>query len=195
MTRPAWTNIVSAGAGQLQDVADAPGDWADNAAFKSLHSQDPRTTMDDRFDIQFASGEFFDGGGVDYVSNSFHIFGNNGTHTLNQPITTGTGASTDVLNALVAASDHLPAVADYKILATTPSVRISETLGGTKVVEGGLYDTYQLVLNTVPAVKCRRHRVARFAGRRRQRRRRVEAIDIHSGKCTHAANGRSPRCR
>ena len=38
--------------------------------------------MDDRFDIQFASGEFFDGGGVDYVPNSFHIFGNNGTHTL-----------------------------------------------------------------------------------------------------------------
>src|SRR6476620_8971164 len=51
----AWTNIVSAGAGQLQDVADAPGDWFDNAAFKSLHSQDPRTTMNDRFDIQFAS--------------------------------------------------------------------------------------------------------------------------------------------
>ena len=146
----AWTNIVSAGAGQLQDVADAPGNWADNPAFKNLHSQDPRTTMDDRLDIQFASGELFDGGGVDYVSNSFHIFGNNGTHALDQPITTGTGASIDVLNALVAASDHLPVVADYEILATTPSVRISETLGGTKVVEGGLYDTYQVVLNTVP---------------------------------------------
>jgi endonuclease/exonuclease/phosphatase family metal-dependent hydrolase len=146
----AYQNFVSAGPAQLQDVADAPGDWFDNAAFKSLHSQDPRTTMNDRFDIQFATGEFFDGGGVDYVSNSFHIFGNNGTHTLDQPITTGTGASTDVLNALVAASDHLPAVADYNILASTPSVRVSETLGGTKVVEGGLYDTYQLVLNTVP---------------------------------------------
>ncbi len=147
----AWTNIVSAGAGQLQDVADAPGNWSDNPAFKSLHSQDPRTTMDDRFDIQFASGEFFDGGGVDYVSNSYHVFGNNGTHTLDSPITTGTGASVAVLNALVAASDHLPVVADYEILSTTPSVRISETLGGTKVVEGGLYDTYQVVLNTVPS--------------------------------------------
>jgi hypothetical protein len=29
-------------------------------------------------------------------------------------------------------------------------VRISETMGGTKVVEGSLYDTYQVVLNTVP---------------------------------------------
>lgn len=149
-TESAWTNFVSAGAGQLQDVANAPGTWSDNAAFKILHSQDPGAAMDDRFDIQFASGELFDGGGVDYVSNSFHIFGNNGTHTLNQPITTGTGASIDVLNALVASSDHLPAVADYQILATAPSIRITETSGGTTVVEGGSSDTYQIVLNTVP---------------------------------------------
>jgi hypothetical protein len=144
----AWTNFYAAGAGQLQDVANAPGNWLDNAAFKSLHSQDPGAAMDDRFDIQFASGEFFDGSGVDYVSNSFHIFGNNGTHTLNAKIDTGTGASPAVLAALIAASDHLPAVADYRIVA--PSVIVSETLGGTKVVEGGLYDTYQLFLNTVP---------------------------------------------
>jgi endonuclease/exonuclease/phosphatase family metal-dependent hydrolase len=147
---PAWTNMYSAGAGQLQDVANAPGAWLDNPAFKSLHSQDPGAAMDDRFDIQFASGEFFDGGGVDYVPNSFHIFGNNGTHTLNSTIDTGTGAAPDVLAALIASSDHLPAVADYNILSLTPSVRISETLGSTKVVEGGLYDTYQMVLNTVP---------------------------------------------
>lgn len=153
----AFTNIVAAGNAQLQDVSGAPlGHWNNEEAYKSLHSQDPRNNgithfgMDDRFDIQFASGEFYDGAGVDYVSNSFHIFGNNGTHTLDGAITTGTGASTDVLNALVAASDHLPAVADYRILAFTPSVRISETMGGTKVVEGGLYDTYQVVLNTVP---------------------------------------------
>jgi endonuclease/exonuclease/phosphatase family metal-dependent hydrolase len=146
----AYQNFISAGNAQLEDVADAPGHWNANPAFINLHSQDPQNNMDDRFDIQFASGEFFDGGGVDYVPDSFHIFGNNGTHTLGQPITTGTGASPTVLSALVAASDHLPAVGDYNILASTPSVRVSETLGGTKVVEGGLYDTYQLVLNTTP---------------------------------------------
>ena len=147
----AYTNFVSAGAGQLQDVADAPGSWYNNPAFKNLHSQDPRTAMDDRFDIQFASGEFFDGLGLEYVNDSFHVFGNNGTHTFDAPITTGTGASPAVLNALVAASDHLPVVGDYQIIASTPNVRISETLGATKVVEGGLYDTYQVVLDTVPA--------------------------------------------
>jgi endonuclease/exonuclease/phosphatase family metal-dependent hydrolase len=146
---PAWTNMYAAGAGQLQDVANAPGNWLDNPAFKSLHSQDPGAAMDDRFDIQFASGEFFDGTGVDYVPNSFHIFGNNGTHTLNEKIDTGTGASPAVLAALIAASDHLPAVGDYSVL-TTPAVLVSETQGGTKVVEGGLYDTYQVVLSTVP---------------------------------------------
>ncbi len=146
----AYTNFVSAGPAQLQDVADAPGDWYNNPAFKSLHSQDPQTAMDDRFDIQFATSEFFDGVGVDYVSNSYHVFGNNGTHTFDAPITTGTGASPEVLNALVAASDHLPVVADYQVIVSTPNVRISETLGSTKVVEGGLYDTYQVVLDTVP---------------------------------------------
>ncbi len=147
----AYANFVSAGAGQLQDVADAPGDWDNNPAFKSLHSQDPRTSMDDRFDIQFATGELFDGVGVDYVSNSYHVFGNNGTHTFDAAITTGTGASPTVLDALVAASDHLPVVADYQVIVSTPNVRIAETLGGTKVVEGGLYDTYQIVLDTVPS--------------------------------------------
>ena len=52
-------------------------------------------------------------------------------------------------SALAAASDHLPAVGDYQIVST-PNVRISQTLGGTKVVEGGVYDTYQVVLDTVP---------------------------------------------
>jgi endonuclease/exonuclease/phosphatase family metal-dependent hydrolase len=147
----AYTNLVSSGAGQVQDVADAPGDWFDNPAFKNLHSQDPQSTMDDRFDLHFASGEFFNGTGIEYVSNSFHVFGNNGTHMFDMPITTGTGASPAVLAALVAASDHLPVIADYDIVVSTPNVRITQTLGGTKVIEGGLYDTYHIVLDTMPS--------------------------------------------
>jgi endonuclease/exonuclease/phosphatase family metal-dependent hydrolase len=148
----AFMNLVASGAGQLQDVAGAPlGTWNDNVSYINLHSQDPQSTMDDRFDIQFATGEFFDDLGLEYVTNSYHVFGNNGTHTLNQPITTGTGASATVLNALVAASDHLPVVADYELLVSTPNVRITQTSGNTKVIEGGLYDTYYVVLDTVPA--------------------------------------------
>jgi hypothetical protein len=111
----AWTNMLASGNGQAFDTADSPGEWRDNETFKSLHSQNPRSPMDDRFDIQFVSGEFLDGKGLEYVSGSYHVFGNNGTHTLNDSISTGSGASPIVLAALEDASDHLPIVADYNI--------------------------------------------------------------------------------
>ncbi len=150
----AWTNFVSAGAAQLHDLADAPGNWFNNPVFSYLHTQDPRvggSGMDDRFDIIFGSGELFDGVGIDYVPDSYRVFGNNGTHTFDSDITTGTGASVDVLAALAAASDHLPVIADFELLDVTPGVRVVQTGGGTKVIEGGLFDTYQVVLNTAPS--------------------------------------------
>ncbi len=146
----AYSNLIASGAGQVQDVADAPGNWLDNIAFKNLHTQNPRDNMNDRFDLQLASGEFFDGVSLEYVDDSFHVFGNDGSHTLNSAITTGTGAAPAVLTALVSASDHLPTVADYEIIPSVPFVRIRETGGGTKVIEGGVYDTYQVVLDTIP---------------------------------------------
>lgn len=160
----AYNDFLASGPGQLRDVGNAPGNWLNNPAFLSVHSHDPRllppngsgSGMNDRFDIQFASGEFYDGVGLEYVSNSYHVFGNNGTHTLGGSIKSGTGASSAVLDALAgtatipSASDHLPVVADYQILVSTPNVRITETLGGTKVAEGGYYDTYHVVLDTVP---------------------------------------------
>lgn len=146
----AFTQLVAAGTGQLFDVAGAPGEWNDNPSFKSLHKQDPGASMDDRFDLQFASGELFDDMGLEYVDSSFHVFGNDGSHTLNDLITTGTGASPAVLSALVNASDHLPIVADYEVIPSTPFVRIRETGGQTKAVEGGVFDTYSVVLDTVP---------------------------------------------
>ena len=108
----AWANMTAAGPGQGSDLANAPGDWRDNPAFLSLHTQDPREgkAMDDRFDLAFASGELLDGLGLDYMDDSFHVFGNNGTHELNMPIATGSGASLEVLTALTLASDHLPIV-------------------------------------------------------------------------------------
>ncbi len=109
----AWTNMVAAGNGQAFDAAQSPGEWRDNEEFKSLHSQDCREAMDDRFDLQFVSGECLDGQGFEYILGSYHVFGNNGTHTLNGSISTGSGASPTVLAALEQASDHLPIVADY----------------------------------------------------------------------------------
>src|SRR4029079_3979821 len=91
--------------------------WHDNSAYKSIHTQDPGASMDDRFDFQLVSGEMMDGEGMSIIPGSYHPFGNNGTHTFNGQITTGTGASATVLAALRDSSDHLPVVADYQIPA------------------------------------------------------------------------------
>ncbi|MDA8563979.1 hypothetical protein N9L06_05955 [Mariniblastus sp.] len=108
---PAWTNIDS------NDLANAPGDWRDNPDFIHLHTQNPGASLDDRFDFIFGSDSITDGVGFDYQPDSFTVFGNNGTHTLNGSIDTGTGASPDVLQSLITASDHLPIYADFQFIS------------------------------------------------------------------------------
>ncbi|WP_197203657.1 lamin tail domain-containing protein [Crateriforma conspicua] len=154
-SEPAWSNLTAAGPGQVLDIygPGGAGSWNDNGNFKHLHSQDPRTSgagMDDRFDIQFASGEFFDGVGIDYIDGSYHVFGNNGTHTLNGSILTGTGASPSVLHALESASDHLPVVSDFEV-SDSVQVIVNQTGGGTSVAESGVSDTYTLKLSHPPS--------------------------------------------
>lgn len=118
-----FQTLVAAGAGQANDPLNASGTpgspvtWRDNTSYKSIHTQDPDGPMDDRFDFQLVSGEMLDGEGMSIISNSYRAFGNNGTHTLNGAITTGSGASATVLSALRTNSDHLPVVADYQIPA------------------------------------------------------------------------------
>lgn len=123
----AWVNMTAAGSGQAFDPAEAPGQWRDNNDFKRLHSQNPRGPMDDRFDLQFVTGELLDGRGLDYIADSYRVFGNDGTHTLNAAISTGSGASGGVLAALESASDHLPVVADYEFMVLEPDTRGTRT--------------------------------------------------------------------
>jgi endonuclease/exonuclease/phosphatase family metal-dependent hydrolase len=130
----AWTNMLAAGDAQAFDPLNRPGDWHDDPAFISLHSQRPDTAMDDRFDFQFVTGEFMDGNDLDYSPGSYHVFGNNGTHTLNGRIGTGSGASQTVLNALENASDHLPVVADYVSASAACVNRPSADINGDCIV-------------------------------------------------------------
>ena len=111
----AWDNMLANGNGRSRDVADAPGEWRDNNDFRHLHTWDSVDGMNLRLDLQLASDELFDGDGLDYVDGSFRVFGNNGTHTLGAAIDTGSGATPSVLASLIAASDHLPVVADYVV--------------------------------------------------------------------------------
>lgn len=113
----AWDNLTSVGNAQAFDLADSPGDWRDNPNFSWLHTQAPGTQVDDRFDLQFATEGLFDSDGLDFYDGSFTVFGNNGTHGLNQPITTGTATDSEILSALARTSDHLPIFSDFVVVA------------------------------------------------------------------------------
>lgn len=64
-------------------------------------------------------------------------YGNNGTHDLNGSMTTGTGASPDVLSALSEASDHLPIVADfYSVTEPWPREELSTVMAVLDVTRG-----------------------------------------------------------
>ena len=140
-----YQHLLSSGNGQAFDPINAPGSWNGNTSFKSVHTQSPANTgtlgltgggVDDRFDFQLTTGEFLDGEGLSYLPGSYHAFGNNGTHACcNAGIDTGTGASPEVLAALMTASDHLPVVADYQLpasmMASVASVPTNVMLGDT----------------------------------------------------------------
>jgi hypothetical protein len=53
-----------------------------------------------RFDWQMITGERQDNEGMSILSGSYHAFGNNNTHSINGHISTGSGATLTVLNAL-----------------------------------------------------------------------------------------------
>lgn len=150
----AYQNFLAPGNGQLFDPIDTPGEWKNNFSFRSVHTQNPAINgpggMDDRFDFQIGTAEVFDDEGLQYIEGSYRAFGNNNTHTFNSDITTGTGASPNVLAALAGASDHLPVVVDYEIGVFQPGVTITPTGGNNAVTEGGNSDTYTVVLDSVP---------------------------------------------
>ena len=65
----AWQNLTAGGgAGQDLDPINAAGDWHDNSEFLGIHTQDPSSQMDDRFDLQLMDGNLFDGLSLDYAA-------------------------------------------------------------------------------------------------------------------------------
>jgi len=119
--------LTAAGSGQGVDPINKMN-WTATEQFKNIHTQSPFDPasgntgftgggMDSRFDWQMVSTSLNDRHGTAYIPNSYMAFGNNGSHQLNQPINTGTGASPAVLQAESSILDHLPMVADYRLPA------------------------------------------------------------------------------
>ncbi len=150
----AWTNFTAAGNGQAFDPVNQVGGWHDSSAFKRWHTQAPAVSppsglvgsgMDDRFDFQLVTGELMDGNGVSVITSSYHTFGNNGTHSLNGNISSGSGASSTVLNAMMTATDHCPVVADYQVPAVM-DLSVSEIPSPGVICQG--YPLEVFVTNT-----------------------------------------------
>ncbi|RIK73503.1 MAG: hypothetical protein DCC67_17825 [Planctomycetota bacterium] len=151
---PMYQKLLSAGPGQAFDPIDTPGSWS-GSSFKLVHTQSPATQpaftgqvlggLNDRFDFQLVTGELLDGEGLSYLSGSYRVFGNNGTHAYSQAITTGSGAAPGVLAALASVSDHLPVVADYQlparlsvqVAAVPPSVPLGSSATVSVVIQNG----------------------------------------------------------
>ncbi|MFM7373762.1 MAG: hypothetical protein ACKO39_01225, partial [Chthoniobacterales bacterium] len=83
-----WIAFTNSGAGQARDPLNAIGNWNNNSNFTSVHTQNPRTQMDDRFDFQLVTDEVLDGRGFSYIINSYWAFGNTGSHVYNSAINT-----------------------------------------------------------------------------------------------------------
>lgn len=153
-----YQKLLSAGDGQAFDPIGQAGTWSGNGSFKSIHTQSPFDSasgntgftgggMDDRFDQQLVSGNVNDRHGFAYIPNSYQAFGNNGSHVLQQPINTGTGAAPDVLAAESSILDHLPVLADYQLPAR---MNVSVASVPTRVIIGANVNVQATITNIAP---------------------------------------------
>lgn len=134
-----FQTLLAAGTGQAFDPINRLGSWNNSSTFADVHTQSPCSSscvgnvggMDDRFDFQLVTGEMLDGEGLDYISDSYHAFGNNGS-TLNNNINAASNTVTfpgvtsyskgQVLNALWGVTDHIPVVVDYQLPAVLNAI-------------------------------------------------------------------------
>ena len=159
-----YATLTGAGNGQAVDPVNKPGDWNDDTSFRRVHTQSPFSSstasslgtgfsgvsggMDDRFDFQLVSNGVNDGNGFAYITNSYHAFGNNGSHSLNSPINvSNTAQPQNVLDALAGVMDHLPVVADYQLPA---KLSASVSAAPAQVIVGGNVQLNVTVSNAAP---------------------------------------------
>ena len=132
--------------GRVYDPLNAVGAWQDNAAFASIHTQCPSTTvyrpstsyagggLDDRFDLFLPTYNLKDGTGLELLASTYKPVGNDGLH-LNLSITDPPilPADTACARALWYSSDHLPIRVDIQLpakLATDDALAFGSVIVG-----------------------------------------------------------------
>ncbi|MBS1706519.1 MAG: hypothetical protein JST40_11645 [Armatimonadetes bacterium] len=149
-------------AGRFFDPINRPGSWNNNATYRNVHTQDPASQMDDRFDQLLISQSLFDNKGLDYIGNpsiafkafnandpkpwddpnhSYHCWGND-AYSFNAMLrTTGnTMVGPTIAQALIDTANgngHLPVYLDLKVPADCDT--------STTYLDFGLVDMDQYV--------------------------------------------------
>lgn len=158
----AYQDLLAVGNGQAFDPINSPGTWHNNNFFRAILTQAPMNTptnpaftgggLDDRFDFQLISGELTNGTGLEYLANSYHTFGNNGSLGINSNINDAGNTAlpglvnrTTILNLLATVSDHLPVVADFNAPA---AASVQFVLANQTVSEGTTSFTVSAQLST-----------------------------------------------
>jgi hypothetical protein len=72
--------------------------------------------------MMLANSALSDGEGIDYVSGSFKVFGNDGSHELGGALTANTQINQSTLDALLSSSDHLPIYATFVVVPEPGSI-------------------------------------------------------------------------
>lgn len=143
LTLPANSSVLYVGDFNNSDTSGTPvppletlsatgnGEGYDPASFSTANQWLSESATDLRYrdDYQLMTSNVYnDTGAINYLSSSFHNFGNNGSVGSGGNVSSGTAlagltnpSQSAVLNALTTASDHLPVVADYSFVVPEPS--------------------------------------------------------------------------
>jgi len=142
--------------GRAEDLCSEVGSWHNSVTYASVHSQSTRLEsfgygatggLDDKFDFIFGNYGINNGSGIEYSSNSFTPYGNDGNH-FDQSINNGTNSavSADVADALYYASDHLPVYADF--VSSSGGSATESNLIISQYYEGASYNKWIELSNT-----------------------------------------------
>jgi hypothetical protein len=136
-TEAAYVELIgsqSNNRGRFFDPIHTPGDWNNHSAFRFVHTQDPATQMDDRFDQLLVSADLVDGSGLDYLGNStlpyststwndpnhsYRAWGNDGGN-YNNPLRTTDNtmvgpAIAQAIITLAGGQGHIPVFLDLRV--------------------------------------------------------------------------------
>lgn len=152
---------LAPGAGQFTDPINATGTWSGVSTNRRIQTNDPRTGIDDRFDLFGLSSSLVDGIGTDYVglagvpfstltwddpNHSYRVWGNDGQQAIGGPMTlsgnemVGDLLAQALLDASPATGGHLPVFLDLSFSSSAAAPEPG-TLGLLALAGAGAWTT------------------------------------------------------